>query len=329
MKKLILSFAVVASLISCQNEDKTAETVKSAELGASASTFKRTCASQDILDQQIAADPMLAVRMNRIEAFTQDYLAKPESQRLVNGVIEIPVVFNVLYRTAAENVSLTQLQSQLDVMNKDFGGTNTDYNSSNPYNSVRGSISIRFVIDQVIRKATTRTIWYSEDGFMKTVSGGGLAPTSPTTKLNYWVVSNLQSKTQGQLLGYAQFPGGAAATDGIVCGNYCTGTSGLAAAPFNLGRTATHEIGHWLNLRHIWGDAKCGSDLVSDTPTHNDPNFGNPGVGHRSTCSGTPLEMYMNYMDYVDDNVMYMFSKGQAARMNATLAVGGSRSSFR
>ena len=158
MKKLILSFAVVASLISCQNEDKTAETVKSAELGASASTFKRTCASQDILDQQIAADPMLAVRMNRIEAFTQDYLAKPESQRLVNGVIEIPVVFNVLYRTAAENVSLTQLQSQLDVMNKDFGGTNTDYNSSNPYNSVRGSISIRFVIDQVIRKATTRTI---------------------------------------------------------------------------------------------------------------------------------------------------------------------------
>ena len=151
-----------------------------------------------------------------------------------------------------------------------------------------------------------------------------MAPTSPTTKLNLWICT-----IGGGILGYAQFPGGASSTDGVVCDSKYTGTTGTAAAPFNLGRTATHEVGHWMNLRHIWGDATCGSDLVSDTPTHNDANSGVPAVGHRSTCSGAPLEMYMNYMDYTDDRGMYMFSKGQASRMNAIFLSGGSRASFR
>ena len=327
MKKLVLTMAFVATLFSCQN-DKTEEVTKVEDNGNELISARR-CFSEEMLQLDMKKDPTLARRMQEIEIQTANSIVAANASRLVNGVIEIPVVFNILYNTAADNISQSQCQSQLDVLNRDFNGTNTDYNSSNPFNSVKGSIAIRFVLDQIIRKQSTRTIWYSEDGFMKVTSQGGLSPVSPTTKLNYWVVNNLQSRTQGQLLGYAQFPGGASSTDGIVCGKYCTGTNGAATAPFNLGRTATHEIGHWLNLRHIWGDATCGSDLVSDTPTHNAQNFGNPGTGHRSTCSGTPLEMYMNYMDYVDDNVMYMFSKGQASRMNATLAVGGSRSSFR
>ena len=91
-------------------------------------------------------------------------------------------------------------------------------------------------------------------------------------------------------------------------------------SPYNKGRTATHEIGHWLNLRHIWGDATCGNDQVSDTPTHNGYNGGCPAYPHYSTCSGSPVEMTMNYMDYTDDACMYMFSTGQAARMQAALA---------
>ena len=107
-----------------------------------------------------------------------------------------------------------------------------------------------------------------------------------------------------------------------------TGNTGTATAPFNLGRTATHEVGHWMNLRHIWGDATCGNDQVADTPVHDSANYGVPAVGHRSTCSGTPLEMYMNYMDYTDDRGMYMFSNGQKSRMSAIFASGGSRNSF-
>ncbi|MEZ5053960.1 MAG: M43 family zinc metalloprotease [Chitinophagales bacterium] len=106
------------------------------------------------------------------------------------------------------------------------------------------------------------------------------------------------------------------------------GRVGTATAPFNKGRTATHEVGHWLNLRHIWGDATCGSDLVSDTPTHNTANYGCPAAGHKSTCSGTPVEMWMNYMDYTDDACMYMFSNGQKSRILATFASGGPRASF-
>lgn len=324
MKKLLLSASIVFLMLSCQNDDTNSDSTNVAALEISA---KRSCATQDMLELQLKNDPTLAKKMQEMELKNASIMA---TGKIVNGVLEIPVVFNVLYSTAAENVSLAQLQSQIDVLNADFQGTNSDYNSSNPYNNVRGALNVKFYLDQVIRKATTRTVWYSEDEFMKDATTG-IAATSPTTKLNYWVVSNLRSKSNNsQLLGYGKFPGTTtAALDGIVCGNYCTGTTGLAAAPYNLGRTATHEVGHWMNLRHIWGDANCGSDLVTDTPSHDSPNYGLPAVGLRSTCSGTPLEMYMNYMDYTDDKGMYMFSSGQVSRMAAIFSSSGSRASFR
>lgn len=324
MKKLLLSASIVFLMFSCQNDDTNSDSTNVAALEISA---KRSCATQDMLEIQLKNDPTLAKKMQEMEVKNASIMA---TGKIVNGVLEIPVVFNVLYSTSAENVSLAQLQSQIDVLNADFQGKNSDYNSSNPYNNVRGALNVKFYLDLVIRKATTRTVWYSEDEFMKDATTG-IAATSPTTKLNYWVVSNLRSKSNNsQLLGYGKFPGTTtAALDGIVCGNYCTGTTGLAAAPYNLGRTATHEVGHWMNLRHIWGDANCGSDLVTDTPSHDSPNYGLPAVGLRSTCSGTPLEMYMNYMDYTDDKGMYMFSSGQVSRMAAIFSSSGSRASFR
>jgi len=315
MKKLLLTTAICLFLFSCQNEqsETTNETV--------ATSTERSCASQDVLEAQLKEDPTLAIRMNEIEAFTQKAIL---TKRLVNGKIEIPVVFNVLYRTTAENITTAQLQSQIDILNKDFNALNADYNTpNNPYSSVRANVGITFVLDQVVRKATTKTTWGTRDAMKKT-NTGGLAAISPTTKLNFWVCT-----IGGGILGYAQFPGGASATDGVVCDSKYVGNTGTATYPFNLGRTATHEIGHWMNLRHIWGDATCGSDLVSDTPTHNAANTGVPAVGHKSTCTGTPLEMYMNYMDYTDDRGMYMFSEGQKSRMSAIFLAGGSRASFR
>lgn len=315
MKKSLIAVALLFSVIACQNDDATPNSEME-----SAKVAQRGCASHEVLERQLKEDPTLALRMNAIEEQTEDFI---KSGKLVNGVLEIPVVFNVLYRTSAENISQAQLQSQIDVLNADFRAENIDYNSSNPYNSVRSGINVRFVLDNVVRKSTTKTTWGTNDAMKKTASGG-IAPTSPTTKLNYWVCN-----IGGGILGYAQFPGGSSTTDGVVIDSKYTGTMGTATAPFNKGRTATHEVGHWMNLRHIWGDATCGSDLVADTPTHNTANYGIPAAGHRSTCSGTPLEMYMNYMDYTDDAGMYMFSSGQTARMVAVFSTTGSRKSFR
>ena len=313
MKKILLSAAALLMLFSCQND--TTETAPETN-----ALTQRGCASQDVLVAQMKADPTLALRMNEIEAFTQKAML---TGRLVNGKIEIPVVVNVLYRTAAENITDAQIQSQIDVLNQDFNATNSDFNSTPAeFSGVAANVGITFVLETVNRKSTTKTSWGTRDAMKKTKQGG-LDPTSPTTSLNMWACT-----IGGGILGYAQFPGGSTATDGVVVDSKYFGLSGSGAYPYNLGRTATHEVGHWMNLRHIWGDATCGSDLVSDTPTHNTANYGVPAYPHYSTCTGTPVEMTMNYMDYTDDRGMYMFSNGQKSRMAAIFVTGGARASF-
>ena len=316
MKKICLSLATMLVLFSCQKDDNISTTAKAS---------RRICASQEVLERQLKENPELATKMNQIEAFTENAVLNQSQNRLVNGKIQIPVVVNVLYRTTAENISLTLIQSQIDVLNKDFNALNSDYNSvPTLFSGVKANVGISFVLDQVIRKSTTKTSWGTRDTMKKT-SRGGLDPTSPTTKLNLWSCT-----IGGGILGYAQFPGGSSATDGVVIDPLYFGvTSDTSSSyPYNLGRTATHEVGHWLNLRHIWGDANCGNDYVSDTPTHDSANFGVPTYPHYSTCSGTPVEMTMNYMDYTDDRGMYMFSLGQKSRMDAIFLSGGPRVSF-
>lgn len=317
MKKIFLSASLLIMLFSCQNEDV------SKNNASNNGSVLRQCASQEVLERQLQEDPTLALRMNKIEELTEQYSRNRANYRLVNGKIQIPVVVNVLYRTASENISLTQIQSQIDVLNNDFNALNTDYNQVPAlFSNVKANVGISFVLDQVIRKSTTKTSWGTRDAMKKTKQGG-LDPTSPTTKLNLWCCT-----IGGGILGYAQFPGGSSATDGVVIDSKYFGLSGTANYPYNLGRTATHEVGHWLNLRHIWGDATCGNDLVADTPTHNAANYGVPTYPHYSTCSGTPVEMTMNYMDYTDDRGMYMFTLGQKSRIDALFISGGARVSF-
>ena len=322
MKKIAYAPIALVLFFACQKKDaKQAET----ELAETAAPASRQCASMEVLEEQIKADPARAKRLNEIENFTRNAIA---TGRLVNGVMEIPVVVNVLYNTAAQNISDAQIASQIAVLNEDFQMTNAD-NTKVPshFAGVKGSMAIKFVLNSVVRKATNKKSWGTNDA-MKKASLGGINPTNPTTMLNMWSCNLGQS-----LLGYAQFPGGDPATDGVVILYSAFGSqakaSGSYIANYNLGRTATHEVGHWLNLRHIWGDATCGSDLVGDTPTHNTSNGGCPPADHRSTCTGTPLEQWMNYMDYTYDACMYMFTQQQVARMNATFAVGGPRASFR
>jgi hypothetical protein len=291
--------------------------------------FQRTCATNEVFQQQLRDNPGLARKMEEIEALTRKFSSDISTYRFVNGVYEIPVHVNVLYNTSAENISDAQIQSQIDVLNKDFEATNNDYNTTSYFNNVKsGDTKIKFTwtagSDNTTREKTSTTSW-STNNYMKFSANGGINATSPSTKLNIWVC-NLSNN----ILGYAQFPGGNSSTDGIVIDNNAFGTGSNYAlfSNFNLGRTATHEVGHWLNLRHIWGDRTCGSDNVNDTPIHNTSNYGCPSLPHYSTCKGKPLEMTMNYMDYTDDRCMYMFSAGQKTRMLATFASGGPRNSF-
>jgi hypothetical protein len=318
MKKMKLgAMALVVFLGACSKNDVLNNDSETPQLAA------KKCASYEVLQEQLKNDPTLALRMQEIEDFTESFAKRGENMRLVNGVYEIPVVVNVLYKTAAENISDAQIQSQIDVLNKDFSATNADYGLvPSTFTGVRsGNTSIKFVLSKIVRKATTKTSWSTNDAMKK--SAAGIVPTSPTNTLNLWCCN-----LGGGILGYAQFPGGAAATDGVVIDNNAFGSTGTVTAPYNKGRTATHEVGHWLNLRHIWGDATCGNDQVSDTPLHNTANYGCPAAGHKSTCTGTPVEMTMNYMDYTDDACMYMFSAGQKTRMLATFATGGPRNGF-
>ena len=324
MKKVYWLALVLGFALSC-----TEETPLTNRVGDQVTMpTQRACASYEVLQAQIAQDPERGRRLDEIESFIQKVQDNPKMGRLVNGVIEIPVWVNVLYSSTAENIAQAQIQSQIDVLNEDFNATNSDYNSvPSIFSGVKTSVGIRFVFQGVTRKSSTKRSWRTDDS-MKKASKGGIDPTSPTIYLNMWscVLAN-------GILGYAQFPGGSSATDGVVIHTQAFGSrgkfsSGYYMNTYDQGRTATHEVGHWFNLRHIWGDATCGSDLVNDTPVHNTANYGCPAAGHKSTCSGTPEEMWMNYMDYTDDACMYMFTAGQKTRINATFASGGGRNSF-
>lgn len=281
---------------------------------------KRDCGTMEVHDRLLVEDPTYAKRVNEIEEFTQNAI-RTGSFRLVNGVIEIPIVYNVLYKTTAQNVSQAMLDAQTAVLNADFNATNADLNLvPSIFQSSVGNVGIRFVQQAVYRKKVTKTSWRTNDDMKKTTKGG-LNPTNPSQYLNIWVC-NLSNG----ILGYAQFPGGSSATDGVVL--HFSTLPGGSAAPYNKGRTATHEVGHYLNLRHIWGDATCGSDFVNDTPLHNTANYGCPSYPHASTCTGKPTEMTMNYMDYTDDACMYMFTEGQKSRILSVFATGGPRAAM-
>jgi hypothetical protein len=337
MKKIVSLFSICAIIAVGCTKSSINEEVDIVDSNSSAPLAHRGCVSQQILEAQLKADPTMANRREAIEQLTARFQQNPSAYKLLaNGTIQIPVVVNVVYKTTVQNISDAQIATQIAVLNADYAGTNPDnVNVPSVFQSVKaGNTGITFVLDQVRRFKTTKTSFsYSNDG-VKKASGGGIAPLSPTTKLNMWSC-NMADGT----LGYAQFPGGSSATDGVVMLYSAFGVT-TAGAPYNKGRTATHEVGHWLNLNHIWGDDiesptnnpanDClGSDNVADTPNQGAMNFGVPTFPHVS-CSNSASggDMFMNYMDYTDDLAMFMFTAGQKNRMNATFAVGGGRNSF-
>jgi hypothetical protein len=285
---------------------------------------RRMCGAMEVHHRLLEADPNFRLRQADLERATIQRMMLGEARRL--AITNIPVVVHVVYNRAPENISATQIRSQIAVLNRDFCAKNSDKaNVPSVWKGLVADAGIQFVLATqdpkgqptkgVTRTKTTRTSFGTDDS-VKSTASGGVDPWPTDRYLNIWVCT-----LAGGLLGYAQFPGGPPQTDGVVILNTAFGTKGTATPPFNLGRSATHEIGHWLNLRHIWGDTEdcSGTDFVADTPNAQGPNYGKPHFPHVSCNNGPNGDMFVNYMDYVDDDTMVMFTTQQVARMTATL----------
>jgi hypothetical protein len=339
---LLVSIAMIFSW-SCQS-DRLEEISPSSESGISLNGISslggvgnnhvliRKCASHEVMERDLAQNSSFARNLEAIEAHTRAFISsenrstdKPGNDVAPPfpyvGSISIPVIVNIIYNTPEENISDEQIASQIQVLNEDFSKTNPDVGGvPEEFAGVVADIDIRFTLAKVNRKSSDKAAWGTRDD-MKFSKNGGIDVEDPARYLNIWVCN-----IGGGVLGYAQFPGGRPATDGVVVGPLFFGNTGYLYPPYDKGRTATHEVGHWLNLRHIWGDGPCGKDdFVADTPASDRYNIGCP-VYPTVHCQST--DMTMNYMDYSDDACMFMFSNGQKGRMRALFARGGFRESI-
>ncbi len=279
------------------------------------------------------------IEYKRIEETKNSGLKELRQQRLTERIerfrfsqdkflqtITIPVVVHVLYNTAEQNVSDEKIIEQIDVLNNDYARKNQDAASTpSAFQSIAAGTGIQFCLAKrdpngkpttgIVRKFTTETAFAIGDDVKFNVSGGANAWPA-NDYLNLWICN-----LQGSLLGFATFPGSAAATDGVVIYYQTIGGPdkiGINNA-YSLGRTLTHEVGHWLGLYHIWGDdgESCtGTDYVDDTPNQADEHYGVP-VFPVISCNNNPNgDMFMNFMDYTDDFGMNSFTTGQADVMS-------------
>jgi len=284
----------------------------------------------------VSEKPALKALFKQNEEVLQQFIANKSYQKRTN--IVVPVVVHVIYKSDIENISEAQILSQIDVLNKDFGFKNTNkLDPSHPFFKYCGAAGIEFKLANVdpsgnptngiTRTKTSKDFWKEEEfEDVKFTSSGGINSWDPTSYLNIWV-ANLDESSD--VLGFAIFPDELSKYpeyDGLVIRHQAFGTNGTAGTNSfglaNLGRTVTHEIGHWFNLYHIWGDTLCGDDMVADTEPADSANSDCPTfpLHPKNSCGSSENgEMFMNYMDYTSDACMNMFTIGQIERMKAAL----------
>ncbi len=298
-----------------------------------AAAGQRDCGSTGYMEDMKRLNPALARQLEQSERFIQQHT--PSSQQNTRTIgfaaIKIPVVVHVLYSSNDQNISNQQITSQIDALNRDFRRLNADTaNTPQRFRQFAADVQIEFYLatadpkgratNGIVRKHTERSYWMADDKIKSNGEGGDNAWDSKSY-LNIWI-GNLKAG-----LGYATAPGSDADKDGVVINFSAFGTINTAA-PYNLGRTATHEVGHWLGLKHIWGDSYCGDDLVGDTPPQGSYTAGCPGTFRSSCNNGSLGDMYMNYMDFTNDGCLNLFTEGQKQRMRASFVNGGPRASL-
>jgi hypothetical protein len=291
------------------------------------------CSTYDRYQQLVAADPSVATRHAQLEQQTQDWISANARNNAVQSVVTVPVVIHVLYANATENISAAQINSQITVLNKDYSHTNSDAgNTPSAFQSLAADCQIQFCLavrdpngnptSGIERRAVTINNIGNTNSYYQ-YSLGGLDIWDHTKYLNIWIC-NIDG---GNTLGFSYYPNATGpADDGVVIDYHYFGTIGTVSSPYALGRTATHEVGHWFNLAHIWADEpNCAADdNVTDTPQQKAENYGCPTYPQTTQSGGRcstsdPSSMFMNYMDYTDDNCMNLFTLGQKARMQAAI----------
>lgn len=276
----------------------------------------------------------------------------PQAKEQANYTI--PVVFHVIYDNQPvgtfPNLTQAQINSQIPILNNDFAGTgfNVSNFSSTTFNqSLIANCNISFCLAKKDPSGATMAepgihrVSYSGAGWtnpatftsqttFKNYMDGTIKSNSiwdPARYLNIWI-SDVNASVG--LLGYATFPPasglsgmpsqGTILDDGVWCWSRAIGDVGFLNNAYNKGRTATHEIGHYLGLRHIWGDANCGTDYCTDTPTQQAENTTCPSFPHVTCNNGPNGDLFMNFMDYCYDYCLYMFTNDQRTRMQTAMA---------
>lgn len=278
------------------------------------------CGSFDYQQKALKANPALRVVMQKVEGFIQQHkteglLGKGEHLPLVT----IPVVVHILYNSPAENITDQEVYNQIDILNQHFRRLHAD-TSKTPerFKALAADCDIEFKLaisdpgrratTGIIRKYTPVTKWNSDD-LMKSSAQAGDDAWDANNYFNIWVC-NLN-----RVQGYSSVLGGPLDKDGVV----------MSYNVFRYNKVLVHETGHWLGLKHIWGDEDCGDDEVDDTPQQATFTSGCP-TGIRLSCNNGPDgDMYMNYMDLTSDVCMNLFTEGQKKRMRALLDAGGIR----
>ena len=273
----------------------------------------------------------------------------------IQSVFNIPVIVHIIHNnetvnntsaTTGNNINAAQVIDQINILNKDYNGLNADTTLiPSIFKPLLGKFQVNFCLAVVnptggvlaepgIDRINRIAKGWSATPYSQTYIDATVKPNSiwdPNRYLNIWI-----APLSGGLLGYATFPNpgstglqgltgtfGTTTTDGVVILNTSFGSVGTAqSGQYNKGRTITHELGHWMGLRHIWGDGTCASDYCNDTPPAQTSNFGCPVFPyHVGTCAGnTTGEMTMNYMDYTDDACMQMFTADQKNRAQLILS---------
>lgn len=289
---------------------------------------QKSCTSHPYRQQRLQDNLGLNAELSRIDQFVKQYATDAAVSRVEETTIRIPVVVHNLYHFPNEKVTDAEVQSQIRALNECFRRRNADSVKTPSYfRPLAADCNIEFYLaisdnrrratSGIIRKYTPVKSWEADDK-MKFSAEMGDDAWDPGSYLNIWVC-NLN-----RVAGYASVPGDAPARDGVVIGLGAFGTINVFAG-YEMGKTAVHEVAHWLGLKHLWGDQYCGDDGISDTPRQAGFNIECPNVINVTCGNGPYGDMYMNYMDLTSDACMNLFTQGQKAAMRSLFAQGGAR----